>query len=263
MTCVAVFSALAALSWYFAFNTPLELIKDIGRILVPKQEYTAFANRALDVGREIPREVVDLVMGTRVCAVIVLISWAIYKVITLLSLTTAILPVALALVAWKLPDQWLQDQEKKCLSELQREFPTMVTLVRVYSQAGDLYQALNIAREALSGELRKQMDMLAAETELYPLSRALDNLAKRCNYPPLTNFVSVVMLGIETGADVTEVLDNFATEAYSQRINEAKRKIKSQPVILSVVPALLAMGMLLLLVLPLYSDIIHKLRLSF
>lgn len=259
MTYAAALSVLAVLSWYFAFNTPLELIKDIGRILVPQDEYTTFSNRAIDVGREIPREVVDLVMGTRVCAVIVLIGWAVYKVIASSSLNTALLPVALALVVWKLPDKWLQDQENKRSSELQREFPTLVTLVRVYAQAGDLYQALNIAREALSGELRKQMDILVAETELYPLSIALDNLARRCDYPPLTNFVSVVMLGIETGADVTKALDNFAKEAYSQRINNAKRQIKSQPVILSIVPALLSMGILLMIALPLYSDIINTL----
>jgi len=260
MTQTAVLSALAVLSWYFAFNAPMDVIKDIGKLLVPESERTAFVNKASFIGQDMPQETLDLIMGARSCVALALLGWAAYRIVSR-SLTAALFPVASALLVWKLPDQWLRNREKQRMTELQREFPTMVTLVRVYSQAGDLYQGLNIAREALSGELRRQMDILAAEMELFPLTRALDNLARRCDYPPLTNFVSVVMLGIETGADITEVLDNFATEAYGQHVNEIKRKIKSQPVILSIVPAILALGIFLLLAIPMYVDIVSRLQL--
>ncbi|MBC7324113.1 MAG: hypothetical protein H5T99_02215 [Moorella sp. (in: Bacteria)] len=55
----------------------------------------------------------------------------------------------------------------------------MVTLLKVFSRAGDLYQAMRVVRGAVRGELKRQLDILAAELEVFPLPEALDNLAKR------------------------------------------------------------------------------------
>jgi len=165
----------------------------------------------------------------------------------------------LSLVIYIFPSMILRARDKKRIDDIQSEFPKMVTLTRVYSKMGDLYRAFTIVRYALKGELKKQMDLFAAELEIYPLSRALDNLAQRCNYPPLTNFVSVMLVGITTGADVDQILDTFAQRAYQDRKNEITMKIKKRPIVMTIIPMLMVLCLLMIFAIPLYSNIIDKL----
>lgn len=168
--------------------------------------------------------------------------------------------MALALAAWVYPDKWLEDLEKKREEEINREFPVMVTLIKVYSHASDLYQALNIVRGALKGELKRQLDILASELTVFPLKDVLERFAYRCKSPIISNFVSVILFGIQTGSNVDEILDTFARRSYEVRVNEIKRKIKAQPIILSVLPAVMMFALVLLFVFPMYANIIDKLR---
>ncbi|KYH30756.1 type II secretion system F family protein [Neomoorella mulderi] len=158
-----------------------------------------------------------------------------------------------------LPGKYLERKEEQRLQSLRREFPTMVTLLKVFSRAGDLYQAMRVVRGAVRGELKRQLDILAAELEVFPLPEALDNLAKRAGYGPLTNLVGVVLMAIQTGADVEEVLDTFARHAYDERVNEIRRKIKVQPILMAVIPAVMSLSLLLLFVFPMYASIIDRL----
>lgn len=164
------------------------------------------------------------------------------------------------IAAWKYLDFWFDQKEKQRQEDIEREFPLMVTLVRVYARASDLYQALMIVRDALQGEMRRQVEILAQELQVHSLQEALENFAARCRYPLLSNFVTVVLFGIKTGADVDEILASFARRAYEARVNTIKRKIKAQPIIISVLPAVLALSLLLLFVFPMYANIIAKLR---
>lgn len=255
MIAASLLTAAAVLSWWFVFHSPLELIRSIGRSRVERENRTQFYERAADLGIYVDA---DLVMGLRTIVAAAL------AVISGLVLVKARLPGLLlsagALLAWQLPERWLASVEKERHEDLIREFPTMVTLLRVYAKAGDLYRALNVVRGALRGELRRQMDIMAAEMEVYPLQQALENLARRCKYAPLSNFVGVVLLGIKSGADIDKILASFAAQSYEQRVNEIKRRIRMQPVIMSVVPAMLAMCFLLVLVFPMYANIIERLQ---
>ncbi|MGI9951439.1 type II secretion system F family protein [Moorellaceae bacterium AZ2] len=166
----------------------------------------------------------------------------------------------LGIILYVLPEKQLRARERRRIADIEREFPLMVTLLKVYSRAGDLYQAMRIVREAVEGELKRQLDLLYAELEIYPLHEALDNLSKRAKYAPLSSLLSVVMLGIKTGADVEEVLDAFAKRAYEQRVYTIKRKIKAQPIIMAVIPAVMTLSLLLMFVVPMYMNIIDRLR---
>ncbi|WP_258360176.1 type II secretion system F family protein [Moorella sulfitireducens] len=149
-----------------------------------------------------------------------------------------------------LPGKYLERKEEQRLKDLRREFPSMVTLLKVFTRAGDLYQAMRVVRGGVRGELKRQLDILAAELEVFPLHEALDNLAKRAGYGPLANLVGVVLMAIQTGADVEEVLDTFARHAYDERVNEIRRRIKVQSILMAVIPAVMSLSLLLLLCFP-------------
>lgn len=168
--------------------------------------------------------------------------------------------ITVTLAAWVLPDKWLAYKESLRINDLNREFPLMVTLVRVYAKAADLYKALLITRDAVQGELKKQMDILATELTVYPLHQALDNFAARCNYLPISNFVSVVQFGIITGSDVDEILSTFSKRVYKSRVDTIKRRIKMRPIIMTVIPAFMILTIALLLIVPMFTNIIIRLN---
>jgi Flp pilus assembly protein TadB len=172
----------------------------------------------------------------------------------------ALLGIALALLALLLPEKWLQYLEKRRIDELSREFPIMVTLVRVYSKAADLYKALYIVRDAVEGEMKRQLDLLAAEMAVYPLNDALDNFALRCRYMPVSNFVAVVQYGLATGSDIDDILETFSRRTYHNRVNVIKRRIKTRPLIMVIIPAFMMLALALLLIVPLFTNIITRLQ---
>lgn len=166
----------------------------------------------------------------------------------------------LALAGFKLPIQYLDKLEETRKEEINREFPIMVDMVRIYAQASDLYQALKIVPYALKGELSKQMQTLSAELEIAPLTESLENFAHRCRLQQVQEFTGVVLRGIKSGMDVDDILQRYSSMAYEKRVTEIKRKVKMQPLILSVLPGVLMFSLLLLWVLPMYSNIITKLQ---
>lgn len=168
--------------------------------------------------------------------------------------------IALALAAWTYPDRWLQNLEKKRREDIAREFPIMVTLVKVYAHASDLHQALDIVRGNIDGELKRQLTILRSEMAVYPLKEVMERFAYRCKNPLISNFVSVVLFGMQTGSNVDDILDTFAKRSYEIRVNDIKRKIKAQPIIMSVLPAIMMFSLILLFVFPMYADILDKLN---
>jgi len=170
-----------------------------------------------------------------------------------------LLPVALALIGWKLVDNYVNGLQKKRQEEIAREFPLFVNMIRVFSKASDLYIAINTSRQLLQGELRKQLDIMMQELQTRSVRDALRRMAERCNYTPMNSLVSVLISGIETGSNIDEILGTFASRVYESRVNEAKRKVKSQPVIMSILPALLGLFLLIVFIYPLFTDIIQKL----
>lgn len=170
------------------------------------------------------------------------------------------LGILLAFLCFLIPEKYLERKEKKRIAELSREFPTMVTLVQVFSKAADLQKALDIVRFAVTGELQKQLYRLATEMATYPMSVALNNFAKRCNYLPINNFVSVLQYGIDSGADIDDILATFSFRTYESRLNEVKRNIKSRPTVMTFISGAMALVFVLLLIVPMYSNIITKLN---
>ena len=170
-----------------------------------------------------------------------------------------LLPVALTLIGWKLVDNYVNGLQKKRQEEIAREFPLFVNMIRVFSKASDLYIAINTSRQLLQGELRKQLDIMMQELQTRSVRDALRRMAERCNYTPMNSLVSVLISGIETGSNIDEILGAFASRVYESRVNEAKRKVKSQPVIMSILPALLGLFLLIVFIYPLFTDIIQKL----
>lgn len=236
--------------------------------LYPDDIILSLGNKAPDswkVRYRTQLQVLDLNITPEYIAGIRLIGFAAGFLIALLLLTTqgffiSLIGIVIAFGCLIIPDKWLRYRERKRLNELSRDFPVMVTLVRVYSKASDLYKALYIVRDAVEGEMKKQLDILALEMSIYPMDRALDNFAARCRFLPVSNFVAVVRYGMISGSDIDDILGTFSRRTYSDRVNEIKRKIKIKPFIMVVIPAFMMLVITLLLIVPMFTNIITRLQ---
>lgn len=255
MVSVGILVSMAVFLLIAAYKAPPGAVESVGRL--------AGTGRSRDDFRAVLRRLgdktdPDLILGARVIGAATALAAGITVYFAFPSM--AFVFFAAVPLIYAIPRKVLAARERKRVREISREFPLMVTLLRIYSRAGDLYQAMRIVRGVMRGELRRQMDLLAAELEIYPLKTALDNLAERSRFPPLTNLVGVVMMGINTGADVDEILRGFSRRAYDQRVNDIKRRIKARPVLMAAIPAVMMLSLLLLFVFPMYANIIDRLR---
>lgn len=166
----------------------------------------------------------------------------------------------LSFLAWVLPAQWLKQKEAQRQNDIDREFPIMLDLLQIFSESSDLFQALRMLPDVIQGELQRQLLILKGELVTYPLKIALDNFSERCKHQQAKSFISVLQFGIVTGSDVSDILSTFATRTQNTRINTMKRKIKAQPILMTVIPAFMMWALLLLFVVPMFTNIIHQLN---
>lgn len=222
---------------------------------IPRSFKTQYKEQIELLGLSIRPETIALIRitGFAIGILLALLAWK-------LSPGAALIGFAVSLASLSIPGKWLNSLEKRRIEELDREFPLMVTLVRVYSKASDLYRALFIVKDAVERELNKQLNILAAEMAVYPINDALNNFAIRCNYMPISNFVSVVQYGITTGSDIDDILATFSQRTYGNRVNNIKRKIKAKPIIMTLIPAFMMAVFVLLLIVPMFTNIITKLN---
>lgn len=168
--------------------------------------------------------------------------------------------LAAAPLIWRMPGHFLNYREKSRKEVLEREFPHMVNQVRIFAKASDHYQALKIVPYTLRGPLKREMELLSAELEMNDLKEALENFSNRCNFQQAKDFAQILLVAIRTGIDINDILSNYAKVARRRRINKLKRWIKIQPILISVMPALLLTVFMLLWILPLYTNIIERLN---
>jgi len=247
----AILFASAVFCWVYSGNIMLSL-----GARAPDDWKTRYANyiRLLDINVS-PEFIAGIRLGGFILGmVIAVLLWTAYGPLS------AFPGVLLAFLSFLLPDKYLAVRERKRIAELSRDFPVMVTLVQVFAKAADLYKAMDIVRFAVTGEMHKQLSRLAVEMAVYSMPLALDNFARRCNYLPIYNFIAVLQYGISSGADIDSILDTFSNRVYETRVSEVKRNIKARPTVMILISAAMAFIFVLLLVVPMFTNIITKLN---
>lgn len=163
-------------------------------------------------------------------------------------------------LAWRMPVLLLDLREKKRREGLEKQFPFMLNQVRIYAKAADLNQALKIVPYALQGELGREMRKLSAELEMCPLPEALENFAHRCGFKEAEDFAHVILQGIRSGRNMDRILSNYSKMIHQRRVNKIKQWIKIQPIIMSLLPGAMLIIFILTWIIPLYSNIVLRLK---
>ncbi|MFZ5651628.1 MAG: type II secretion system F family protein [Bacillota bacterium] len=160
----------------------------------------------------------------------------------------------------KLPDLFLNFMEKKRKEELLRDFPLLVDQVKIYARAAGYYHALKIVSRSFKGAMGGELAVLSAEMELLGLIEAVNNFAARCGIPEIRDFARIMAVAETTGADISSILVNYSTMARQRQVSRIKRKIKIQPVLMSILPGVLLIIFILMFIIPMVTSIIQQIN---
>ena len=163
-------------------------------------------------------------------------------------------------MARKLPDLFLNFMEKKRKEELLRDFPLLVDQVKVYARAAGYYHALKIVFRSFRGALGGELAILSAEMELVGLIEAVNNFAAKCGIPEIRDFARIMAVAETTGADISSILVNYSATARQRQVSRIKRKIKIQPVLMSILPGVLLLIFILMFIIPMVTGIIQQIN---
>lgn len=159
------------------------------------------------------------------------------------------------------PEIFLGLMEKKRKEEILRDFPLMVDQVKIYARAAGYYNALKIMCKSLEkGTLGRELAVLSAEMELMGVIEAINNFAARCGIPEISDFARIIVVEQTTGADISRVLADYSGIARQRQVSGIKRRIKIQPILMSILPGTLLIIFMLMFIMPLVGGIIGQIN---
>lgn len=144
--------------------------------------------------------------------------------------------------------------------EIAREFPLFLSQFAVLMRVSDVYRAIDATASGLDGPLGKEVKRLREEMKYLPIRAALRNFARRLKFEPADRFASTLIYSMSTGADVVPILEANAEQTYTEHVNAIKRSVRTQPIWLSFLPVGISFLILIILVFPMFMDIITKME---
>jgi tight adherence protein C len=115
---------------------------------------------------------------------------------------------------------------------VQRELPNFLDMVATSVEAGTaLSQSLNIAMDAVSGPLHKELELVNDDIRLgRSRGEALAAMAHRVREPDLTTCVTAIVQAEKLGGNIANVLNALAAEARERRMLRAEEIAAALPV---------------------------------
>jgi tight adherence protein C len=138
----------------------------------------------------------------------------------------------LLLVGFMAPNAMLDRAIGARKKSIQRELPNFLDMVSTSVEAGTaLSQSLNIAMDAVSGPLRKELELVNDDIRLgRSRGEALAAMAHRVREPDLTTCVTAIVQAERLGGNIADVLNSLALEARERRTLRAEELAAQLPV---------------------------------
>lgn len=254
----AVLVGMAVLAWCTRrVNLPnaLAVVEKIGSFRIPRDDMKALGMRLEALGLPLSPE---LFSAGRL-AVCLLTLMAGFFLILERSFSGVFILFATPVIG-KFPDFLLEFRERKRKEELLQDFPLMVDQVKIYAKASGYYHALKIVSRSLKGPLGRELALLSAEMEIVGLIQAINNFAARCGLPEIRDFARIIVVEQTSGAEIGHILVNYSNMARQRQISRIKKKIKIQPILMSILPGGLLIIFILMFIIPMVTSIIQQLN---
>lgn len=149
-----------------------------------------------------------------------------------INVTSVLIFLVLTIVGFMAPSGMLDRAIGARKKSIQRELPNFLDMVSTSVEAGTaLSQSLNIAMDAVSGPLRKELELVNDDIRLgRSRGEALAAMAHRVREPDLTTCVTAIVQAERLGGNIAGVLESLATEARERRMLRAEEIAATLPV---------------------------------
>ncbi|MFN8045939.1 MAG: type II secretion system F family protein [Dermatophilaceae bacterium] len=176
------------------------------------------AGQAPDVARFRAQQVLAGLVGAGVSMALVAVGWATGRIGPLLGVAAIVIGMVLGIVVW---DQLLSRRASAREERMLTEFPTIAEFLALAVGAGEgavgaLDRVCRLSHGELAGELRR---CLADARAGASLPTALGGLADRTGLPSLARFVDGIVVAVERGTPLADVL-----RAQAQDVREGGRR---------------------------------------
>jgi tight adherence protein C len=163
------------------------------------------------------------------------------------SLTTVLLMVAAAALAWFGPALLIGTRAQRRMDRVDRDLPELIDLLIATVEAGlGFAGSLQLVADRFEGPLGQELRLTLREQNMgLSTERALGNLLERCETPSVRAFVRAVSQGESLGVSIGTMLRNLAAETRKRRRQSANEQVQKAPVkmlfplVFMVFPALL------------------------
>lgn len=253
----AMLTALAVFAWCIrklSFPTWIETAQKIGVWVTGKKNLAAL-NKRLEVLQIPITAELFIAIRTLVTFLPILIGF----VLILCGHTGAVILFPAALLIKRVVSLFLTLLEKRRKEALLRDFPLLLEQLKIFAKTVGYYHAFKIAAKSIKGVLGKELALLSAEMEMLGLIKAINNFADRSCIPEFKDFARIIVVEESTGADISKTLLNYATMIRQKQLSRIKRKIKLQPIIMSILPGFLIVLLMIMFIVPLITNIVQQL----
>lgn len=180
-----------------------------------------------------------------------------------LQITTKIaVPLVTTYIGYIYPDIWLKDTITNRKNSIEKQFPFFLDILVLSMKSGLTFnKAVNELTEKLPDSplkyeiLKYQRDIRTGKKN----SEALEALADRCDLSSISNFVSSIIQGEESGGSVTKALAEQAKQRRKERFLRAEKKANEAPVkMLAPLVGLLFPTTFIILAVPIYVQLTNS-----
>ncbi len=144
-----------------------------------------------------------------------------------------VMAIGLPIVGFYYPEIWLRDHGRRRQVQIARQFPALLELLGLSVRAGLSFSAALAQSSAQlePGPLNDEFQRLAREMRTgMARQQALQRLADRIDLAAVHSFVAAIVQADETGAAVSQALNDQAAQRRQERFAVAEKKANEAPV---------------------------------
>jgi len=168
----------------------------------------------------------------------------------LFTLGNVFLALLLGILGVLVPKIYFKIKENKRLELFDKQLPRALTIMSNSLKSGsNIYQALEVVVEDLKPPLSEEFEKVIREVKLgASLSQSIENLSKRVNSKEMKFVSNSIILVLESGGKLAEVLDNVSKlmkerEKFNLRVKAMTTQGRMSAIVVGIMPLVIFVAM--------------------
>jgi len=154
--------------------------------------------------------------------------------------------ILLGVLGLFIPKIYFKTKESKKISVFEKQLPRALTIMSNGLKSGfNIYQSLEVVTEDLTPPISLEFEKVIREVKLgSSLTQAIDNLSKRINSKEMQFVAKTIILAMESGGKIAEILDKISTlmkerEKFNLKVKAMTTQGRMSAIVVGIMPVIL------------------------